>query len=134
MRHDGSQLQLAACFLNRNSALCRQGIQSFVDGGEHLRRFFRRFVQPMTECLLLSRIESKDGFLNFRELRHSGKRWRSILAGQLESGVSPSRSAGLLTKATKVARPRILCTLRVLSALRETHHLPPTSSQLFYSV
>jgi hypothetical protein len=64
---------MTACFLNGNATLCRQGIQSFVNGSEHFRRFFRRFIQPMTERLLLPRVEPKDGVLDFRELGHREK-------------------------------------------------------------
>ena len=76
--------QMAAFFLNGHPTLCRQGIQSFVDGGEHFRRFFRRFVQPMTEGLLFPRIEPKDGVLDFRELG-PGER----------IAIQPSRTTGI---------------------------------------
>jgi hypothetical protein len=92
---------MAACFLNGNSALCRQGIQSFVNGSEHFRRFLRRLVQPMTERLLFPRIEPKDGVLDFRKLGHREKDSDAASPDNWNLGFANGRYAGIFQEARR---------------------------------
>ncbi len=62
---------MTACLFNGHAPFCRQRAQSFVDGGEHFGRLLGGLIKPMAQRLLLFRLESQDGILDFSEFGHA---------------------------------------------------------------